>query len=66
MLFLYLCKYISSFLHAFVALCYLQNLKRGVALVFSADFLYALPKNAPYQVYTLSIDQVSISDVIPL
>ena len=43
MLFLYLCKYISSFLHAFVALCYLQNLKRGVALVFSADFLYALP-----------------------
>ena len=36
---------IASFLHAFVVLCYLQKLKRGMpqkgmALVFSAKFLY--------------------------
>ena len=32
--------YISCFWHAFVLLCYLPKLKKGMELVFSAYFLY--------------------------
>ena len=36
---IYMYLYISNFFHALVVLHYLPKLKRGVELVYSADFL---------------------------
>ena len=55
LLYKYINMYILSFLNAFVVLCYLPKLKRGMELVFSAGFLYTfsiktfLTKYIPYQ-----------------
>ena len=64
---IYVNIYIWSFLHAFVVLCYLPKLKRGIVVVFSAGFLYAFSIKTFLTKYTtLSVDQVSTSDLISL
>ena len=64
---IYVNIYIWSFLHAFFVLCYLPKLKRGIVVVFSAGFLYAFSiKTFLTKYITLSVDQVSTSDLISL
>ena len=57
--------YISNYFHAWAVLRYLQKLKKGVALAFSADFLgIFFHKITLSLLNTLSTDQISMLDLI--
>ena len=62
-IYIYICIiYISDWIWCFV-FCYLPKLKRDRTVVYSAGFLYTFSMKTFLTKYTLSIDQVSISDL---